>query len=520
MNKESSNLRKGLNLIAVSSLIVFIGVAFSKVLTYIYRIIIARYFGPEEYGLFSLASMVLILVVAVCSLGLPEGLVRYISFFRGKKNKSFIIYLTKYSLLLLSFIGIIAGTLLFLASEWIALNIFHDVRLISFIRIAAITVPFFILANAYLAVLRAFESIASYSFILNIAQNLGKVLALALFIFLGIKGDAIMLSYFFGIFMMFLFSAIAVKRYYSFLASEYVISFKDKDKISREILSYSWPLSLLSVASFILYWVDSFAIGYFKSAAEVGFYNAAVPLAALVMIAPDLIAQIFFPLITKEYATKNFSLIEQLSKQVTKWIFIVNVPIAIILILFPGAIINFFFGAEYLVSERALQLLAFGSLIGSLSIVPAHLISMTGRTKLMFSNMLLMLVINTILNFLLVPKYGVDGAAFSTMITFILLTFIYLIQTRHFLSFLPLRRSMLRIFLAAIPPLLIIVYAKNFFNLTWAAVLVFGIIFGILYAISVILLKCLDFHDLQILRSFSKNVKNSRLKLQSVFRFS
>ena len=152
--------------------------------------------------------------------------------------------------------------------------------------------------------------------------------------------------------------------------------------------------------------------------------------------------------------------------------------------------------------------MAFGSLIGSLSIVPAHLISMTGRTKLMFSNILIMLTINIILNLILVPKYGINGAAFSTMIIFILLTAVYFIQTRHFLSFTPLRRSMLGIFISALIPLLIIIYLKQFFVLTGIVMLIFGVIFGILYVLFIILLKSLDTNDLQILKRFSNGIKN------------
>ena len=68
-----------------------------------------------------------------------------------------------------------------------------------------------------------------------------------------------------------------------------------KEGVMKELISYSWPLSLLGIVSFTLYWVDSFSIGYFQNVTAVGFYNAAVPIAALLMLAPDLIIQLFFP---------------------------------------------------------------------------------------------------------------------------------------------------------------------------------------------------------------------------------
>ena len=53
-NEFDSNLK----LIAKSSVIVFAGIFLSKIFTYLYRIIIAREFGPEAYGLFSLALVI------------------------------------------------------------------------------------------------------------------------------------------------------------------------------------------------------------------------------------------------------------------------------------------------------------------------------------------------------------------------------------------------------------------------------------------------------------------------------
>jgi O-antigen/teichoic acid export membrane protein len=59
--KENKKLNSSLRSIARSSVIVFIGIIISKILTYVYKIIIAREFGPKVYGLFSLAIMSFVL---------------------------------------------------------------------------------------------------------------------------------------------------------------------------------------------------------------------------------------------------------------------------------------------------------------------------------------------------------------------------------------------------------------------------------------------------------------------------
>ncbi|MBM3233328.1 flippase, partial [Candidatus Pacearchaeota archaeon] len=471
----------------------------------LYRILIARSFGPEEYGLFSLATMVVILFVSLASLGIPEGLVRFIALYRGNKNVKKIGALVKSALGFLIFTSVVTSIALIMLTPWISLNLFHTDKLIPYLYLAALAIPFYTIANVYLSVLRAFEKIASYSFILNFMQNFTKIAALAIFVFFGMKINAIMFSYVLGILAMFLAAFVAVKVK---LAHNLKVQKGGRGlNPLREIFSYSWPLSLLSVASFILYWVDSFTIGYFRNPVEVGLYNVAVPLAAIVMIVPDLIIQLFFPLVTKEYSRKNYSLIQELSKQATKWVFLVNVPLTLIILLFPGVIINFFFGSTYLAAEQSLQLLTLGSLFGSLSIIPAHLISMIGKSKLMLGNTLAMLALNVVLNILLVPRYGMAGAAFSTMVIFICISIIYGIQCRKFLAFIPVRRKMIEIFFFSLIPLLIVIGLKSFLILTPLVLIALGIVFLLIYAAIIWIFKCLDHHDIYIIRIFLQKLK-------------
>ena len=80
-----TELDKNLTLIAKSSIIVLIGVFLSKIFTYGHRIIMARYFGPETYGILSLALAITTIFATFATFGLKDGLVRFVPFYRGKK---------------------------------------------------------------------------------------------------------------------------------------------------------------------------------------------------------------------------------------------------------------------------------------------------------------------------------------------------------------------------------------------------------------------------------------------------
>ncbi|MBU4070077.1 MAG: flippase, partial [Nanoarchaeota archaeon] len=388
------HVNKNLKLIVKSSFIVFIGLFLSKILAYVYRIIIARYFGPEVYGLFSLAIMVLGWFVAISSLGLADGLGRFIPLYRGKKEYNKIKYLLRVSITILLFSSIISATILFLSAKFISMNFFHNSDLIIFLKIFSFLIPILIFSNLLLCILRAFEKIAWHSFILNILQNIMKLLVLILLIFLGLKTTSIIFSYFLGTLIILLTAYLVCKYKISEIFGKYNLNKKIKKKTITNFTSYSFPLLFLSIFSLLFAWIDSFSIGYLMGVLAVGFYNAAIPIALLMGVIPELFGSLFSPLIIKNFSQKNFKVIKELSQQVSKWIFIFNLPLFLIVILFPGAIINLLFGSNYIIAENALRILIIGYFISSLSFVSGNLVGMMGKSKLILMNIVVTSIIN------------------------------------------------------------------------------------------------------------------------------
>jgi len=67
------------------------------------------------------------------------------------------------------------------------------------------------------------------------------------------------------------------------------------------------------------------------------------------------------------------------------------------------------FGSSYLMAENALRILVFGFLISSIFNVSQHLMQMIGKSKLLLVDTMFLTIVNIILNFFLIPKYGLNG---------------------------------------------------------------------------------------------------------------
>ena len=273
------------------------------------------------------------------------------------------------------------------------------------------------------------------------------------------------------------------------------------------VLSYSWPLLFFGLTASILSWTDSFILGYFIGVEEVGFYNAAIPIALFLMIFTQIFMQLFFPLITKEYAKGNKEIVKKLSEQTGKWIFMLNMPLFVLMIFFPGVFINFLFGPEYLVATNPLRFLAIGFLFNSLFRISNQLIVVEGRSKILLIDSLLVSILNLGLNMLLIPKYARNGAGFATMLSLITLNFIFLFQSKRYTGVIPLKKEMIKIFFISFLSGILILFLSEFFEINILSLLLLGIFFILIYLLLLFQSKSLDENDLMILKAFKNKLQ-------------
>jgi O-antigen/teichoic acid export membrane protein len=511
---EAESVKKNLNSIAIASFLFFLGIIISKGMNYAYRIIIARHFGAEDYGLFSLGIMVAGWFMAFSTFGLNEGILRFTSFYRGRDKKEEIKYLFRFSIKTLLLTSFISGIILYLLSDFISINLFHNPLLSNYLKYFSILVPALVMAHPFLGMIRSFEKIGAYSFIFNVLQSVIKVILIALLIFVGFKSYSIIFSHIIGTIVMVIASIIFCFYTFNFLFKRPNLKDKQKKKIRSEVLHYSIPLLFTSIISTIFYWVDTFSLGYYKTATIVGYYNAAIPISLLLAIAPELMIQLFFPIINKEYSRNKISNIRQLSQQVGKWIFILNIPLFILLIFFPGALLNLLFGTDYLVAIGPLRILSIAALIASMFGISSQLISMTGRSKVSLFNVILCSGINILLNAILIPMNkigpidnsdGLNGAAIATLISITLLYGLYIFQAYYYLRIIPVRRKHLTITISGLLAGFVLLLLSNIIISRSIVYLAFMItIFLVTYLLSLIILRAFDENDISIIKTTSK----------------
>lgn len=522
VQSEKKEVRSNLKILASSAYFVLFSIILSKILGYVYRLVVARQFGAEAYGLFSLAIMVVGISASLASLGLGEGLARFIPIYRGTNKINEARFIFKKTLKITVFLSIILAILLYGYSNFIATTFFKDPNLSDFLRIFSLSIPFAVSGGVFLAALRAYEKVREYSLTLNVVQTASRVLAILFLIYLGLQSSSISYSYLISIIIVFLVSYYYCKSRIPEILSKSKINNNKKKEITSSLLSYSLPLLITGIVYSLFFWVDSFTIAYLKSATEVGIYNSAVTIALLLLVIPEIFMQLFFPLISKENAKGNKKLISELSKQVTKWIFLINLPLLTLFILFPREGINILFGQEFISAANSLRILSIGVIAYSISLVSYNLVNMSGKSRKTLLYMAIATVVNFVLNFLFIPMQkiwfienssGINGAALATTLSMFLVSFMFIGEAYKTISVLPFRRKMGVTFIAWIVSSIALLIIKNYVSLNILSMIILALIFILIYSAMIMLFNVFDKYDKELITITIAKIKN-KAKLQ------
>lgn len=505
MNAQNDNdLNHYLKILVKSSLFIFLATVISKLASYGYKILIARSFGAEVYGLFSLALIVISIAASIATLGLGEGLVRYISLYRGKKDLESAKKLIITSRNMFFVLGLIFTIILILIAPILAEKVFHSNDFTTLFIEMVFAFPFILLATAYLSTLRGFERVKTYSALVNIYQNTFRFVVLAVLILAGIGELSISISYiltFMGLFLL--------ARHYSKKDLDKII-IKDKGgskKIIHEALNYCWPLLFVGIFYSVFYWTDSLMLGFFTDVKQVGIYSAAITIISLFSIAPDLFMQLFFPLVSFKMSEGKKEIVKGITQQVTKWIYLLNIPIFLILVIFPEKIILLLFKDElFLEATLPLQILSIGALFASIVGISINLLSIIGKTKLILRNFIALTGLNIILNLILIPKYGMFGAAVATLITWIVFCTVILYQVFRSYRFNIFRAYFWKLIIITSFVLAIGLWAKS--NMADSITLVILLCIGLIaiYFFALYFFNVFDKEDKEIMRSIKSKI--------------
>ncbi len=491
--EESSYLKKILS----GALIVLIGTFISKILSYSYRVLVGR-IGTEEYGLLSLGLAISGSLIVISTLGLNIGVQRYVSYYKGKLDNARIKGIITSSLKILLPLSLSFGFILFILSNAVSINLFHNAKLSPILKILAISIPLTVIGDIFLNTIRAFQKVEYEVFTKNLGENFFKLTFTFIFLYLGLGVIGASIAYVIAIFFTCLVAFYLVEKKIFPIFKTKVKSIKS----NKELLFYSIPLVLNTFVFLVILWTDTIMIGYFKNASEVGIYNAALPTAQLMIVIPNSLVVLFLPILTELYAQKKTQMFGSLYKTVTKWIFGINLSLLLILISFPKEILGIMFGKEYAAGSEVLIIVSICYFIFYLFLTSNRILLALEKTKTVFYITLVGALSNVVLNLLFIPYYGINGAAIATGISLLLMALLLLVSTYKITKVIPFKYNYLKIISAAIISFFIIKWFKESFTPKSIVSLIIAALVSLsVYFVMLLILKSFEKEDREMIKS-------------------
>ncbi len=402
-----------------------------QIMGFVITFIIAHYFGAKGLGDYVLAIIVLRLFVLIAKLGLDTASIRFIAEYASENQWDKIRLFRKKISFLLLFSTILFSIIMYVFSPYIASTIGANPAYIKINSFFIFPMAFFILNYQSL---RGLKKISEFSFFYWTSRVFFSVIIILIAVQFSRNENIPIIAFLLGLLI------VSILSYFIFLnrlslEEKYNKKFKNSLLSSlgyKEILIVSLPLLLAQSGQFIMAWTDKLMLGGIMTASDVGVYDVAFKLSMFVNIALTSVNSISSPKFAEAYALKDYIKLEKIVHQSTKLIFWSSIPLLLIFFMFSTTLLEFF-GTEFIIGLNAFLLLCSARLVSVFTGPAGNLLQMTGKQMIFMKVLFFAALLNVVLNYFLIPKFGIGGAALASFSSIIFwnLSMVYFVK-KHF----------------------------------------------------------------------------------------
>jgi O-antigen/teichoic acid export membrane protein len=393
----------------------FLGQIFSLIVSFFIGVWIARYLGPENYGILNYAVAFVGLFGFIASLGIDSILNRELIKTPEKRD---VLLGTAFKLK-------VVGGIAALALAVISILMSQTTLLIQFL----------VIIFSFNFILQAINVISIYFQSKVESKNNVKVSIISTLISSVLKVGVILLDK--GvIWIMLVYILDFVWQWINFVyvykrQGLKIRDWKFDNDLAKKILKNSWPLILAQAAGYIYLKVDQVIIGLMLGNYEVGLYAVAVKVTEIWYFIPSIICSSLFPAIINAKLT-DVKVYKKRLSNLYVLMFILSLIIAITITFLAKPIMTILFGNSYLESVAILKIYIWSSVGLFLTVAVNQYLISENSVKTIFWLNFLSMIINIGLNIWLIPLIGLLGAAWATLISYFVIPISVLIREKFF----------------------------------------------------------------------------------------
>jgi O-antigen/teichoic acid export membrane protein len=369
---------------------------------------LARTLGAEVTGLYYLAFSITSIASIIAKLGLGSAMLRFVSTAFAERDWRRLAGIHRQGVTISGLVSIGLAVAITILAPFFATTVFDKPEAESVIRVAALLIPGQTLLVLYSQILKAVRRPVSATAL----QGIGPPLLASILLVVSETKNAEAAM------------AIVLGSTVGFLAMEVVQWISIVGKAGRQwgqfdirlLMRTALPLMVVSSMWLVITWSDVIIIGILGTSEDVGIYVTAARSAILMQIPLLAIGAIVSPRFAILYSNEDWRGLEQVARNTSLLGTMVALP-AFLGIEALAPWLMSLFGASFGAGANALRILAIGQLINVAVGSVGLLLSMSGRERYLQRTMIIAAFANILLNVILIPPFGINGAAIATAVS-------------------------------------------------------------------------------------------------------
>ncbi len=472
---------------------VFISFILANIIAYLVRVLLTKRLSVEDYGLFYAVFNFIILFLFLRDMGLNAVLVKFLPELRVKKKlnelKSVMFSVLSIQLITSLFLSL----LFFLFAGFLSKNFFRNPQaevLIKLLLVYVILSVFFRFIKSSLIGFNRFLEASS----MEAMRNLFVLIFLFFFLGKGLNTLSPVFSYILAIlFVILLWSFFFLRQYNPF-------SYKTENigRVSKKVFLFGLPMLFAALGGQVIGYMDTIMLTYFTDLASVGVYNVILPSALLFLFLSTSISAVIIPLISELYAKKDDARISEGIRMIYKYSLAIVIPFILVAFSFPVFFLTLFFESRYAQGAFPFQILLVGVLFYLIGQINFSILVGTGRPKTVTKITLISAILNIIMNLILIPRFGITGAAIATSISYFSILVLSTLSVRKIIKIgSPFLKWALTMFSGVIY-VLMIYFIKNILEMNiWAEIFISLSIPSLIYLGLLLIFRILDISEIK-----------------------
>src|SRR3954454_7749463 len=394
-----------------------VGLAVFVVGTFGANILIARSFGggtagATALGIVTLGTQFAFIAAAGTRMGMDMASVRYVAIELGAGRAGAVRVVVARSVLIALAVSTAAGALTVALATPIgsALSKEDSAATIASIRAAGVAIPFIALTYVWLGGSRGMKVMRHTLYVQWVAQPLlWIVLMLALW-----RVDKTEPMAVWAYAASWVLAAAGGWFFWTALSRRFAKE-PAEGGLTAALIKYGGPRAPAALLSQGLFWIDYFVASAIGAPAvtsnDLGVYAACVRVALAMVLFLTAVSYVFSPFVADLHSRGETEKLDGLFKSITRWTVAGTIPLLLLMLLAPAAILRLFGGSDFTSGTTALRILVIGQAINVSVGAAGFVLIMAGRTGWDLTVYGVSALLDLVLSLILVPKFGINGAA-------------------------------------------------------------------------------------------------------------